>query len=525
MSLLSIDAVDRLRDAFRSIGYLTDPVLEAIGEQGQRGLGRNTTVAASCALDARENWGKGIAEAAQDPLSAAIRLWLLRQPVPVAALSALPMEDLVAAGIVAVDGDLALGEVDIRPYGSPDDGADGWVVSDPTPGLDRVITRTRPDYVLGVSPASTSLAQMTSRRRVGSALDLGCGCGVQSLHLTRHAGRVIATDVNPRALEMAELTLALSEAGTADSSDDGPAAASAGHPVELRQGSLFEPFCGPPAERFDLIVSNPPYVMSPPRPAAERLTYREAGFEGDGLVEAVVRGVPDHLAEGGTAQILANWAVLGDQPWQDRLAGWVAGRGCDLWVVERESLDVHEYIETWLTDAGLDGSPCWHDSYTEWLGYFARLGITGVSMGWLTLTAAGRSQPDLSFESWPWSIQQPVGPAIGQHREGVDDAQLADPQLLAGRWKVHDDIICESTSRPGAAGPEHIVYRQHTGLCRAMEVDTLLGGVLGACDGELALGTIIEVVASILEADADQATAQVLPRVRTALREGFLVRS
>ncbi|MDN6557475.1 MAG: transferase, partial [Acidipropionibacterium acidipropionici] len=291
--------------------------------------------------------------------------------------------------------------------------------------------------------------------------------------------------------------------------------------VELREGSLFDPV----PETVDLIVSNPPYVMSPPQPKGQRLTYREAGFSGDGLIEQVVRQAPGHLNPGGTVQILANWAQIGDQPWADRLAGWVEGLGVDLWALEREHLDVHEYIETWLTDAGLDGSPQWRPRYDEWLGYFAQLGITGVSMGWITLTAAGREHPDLSFEEWPWSIEQPVGQAVGQRRAGVDDALASDDALLGGRWAVRDDVIAESTGRPGAADPEHLVFRQRSGLCRAMEADTVLGGVLGACDGDLNLGAIVAAVAEILDVDAGEVREQILPQVRRALREGILVRA
>ena len=63
--------------------------------------------------------------------------------------------------------------------------------------------------MLGVSAASASLAQLTLRRPVGRALDLGTGCGVQSLHLARHADAVVATDLNPRALDLARITFAL----------------------------------------------------------------------------------------------------------------------------------------------------------------------------------------------------------------------------------------------------------------------------------------------------------------------------
>ena len=57
------------------------------------------------------------------------------------------------------------------------------MVSDLTPGLDGQPVRVGADHVLGISSASTSLAQLTLREPVGRALDLGTGCGVQALHL------------------------------------------------------------------------------------------------------------------------------------------------------------------------------------------------------------------------------------------------------------------------------------------------------------------------------------------------------
>ena len=80
------------------------------------------------------------------------------------------------------------------------------------------------------------------------ALDVGTGCGVQALHATRHADAVVATDVSARALAFARLTLALNGARA----------------VDLRQGDLLEPARG---EQFDLVVSNPPFVITPRTPS------------------------------------------------------------------------------------------------------------------------------------------------------------------------------------------------------------------------------------------------------------------
>ncbi|MEO7587129.1 MAG: methyltransferase [Arachnia sp.] len=479
-----------LRARLLRASYTTDDVLDLIGELGQAGLGRNSSIAADVAL-----------AGSMDPLACLVRLFILQQSVPLAAAEqALDVAAAVRHDWVAVGDDRVRALVDIRPYGSPDDGASGFLVSDLTPGMDQQTAPTRADYVLGASPASLTLAQITMREHVGRALDLGTGCGVQSLHLTRHADEVVATDLNPRALDLARVSADLS-----------------GVAIDYREGSLFDPVAG---ERFDLIVSNPPYVMSPPD--GKRLTYREGDLVADGLVEAIVRQAPSHLLPGGSLQLLTNWAVLDGVAWEDRLRGWVEGTGLDCWVIERERLDVFSYIEMWLTDAGLAGSPEWEPAYRRWLDYFADLGITEVGMGWLLLTASERAEPHLRFESWPHAVAQPVGGVFARHRAAVDAATLPLSELLTSRPRL-SDVVQETIGEPGAADPTHVVLRQRTGLLRAIRVGTADGAVLGALDGELALGQVIAAVASVLALDPAEVAAQVVPVVRDALLDQLLL--
>lgn len=491
------ETAERLRAALTEADYTVDAVLERIGEAGQRALGRNSTVAADRALAARPQ------TRVADPLAALIRLWLLQQPTPRATVDhALPglIEPLAGAGILTADAEWVSAAVDIRPYAA-DDQPLGWVVSDLVNGLDAQPVPPRPDYVLGISPASTSLAQLAIRDQIDSALDLGSGCGVQSLHLSRHARRVVATDLNPRANELAAWTYRLS-----------------GIAPEQRLGSLFEPVVG---ERFDLIVTNPPYVMSPP--GSDRLVYREGSMVADGLVEAIVRGSAGHLNPGGSLQVLGNWAILDPERWTERLAQWIPP-GCDGLVMERERLDPFEYVEIWLADAGLAGHSDYDRRYREWLDYFDALGIQSVGMGWLMVHNSGAEASDIRIEQWPHAVEQPVGPAFAAYRDAVAYARQPDWELLATNWKLAEDIVQETIGEPGAADPRHIVFRSQRGFRRAVEVDTALGGVLGACDGELSLGAIMVAVAGLLDASADRLIADLLPRIRHLLADGMLVR-
>ena len=489
-SMLDESVIARFRDDLAAAGFTLDAVSARLGETALAALGRNTTLAADLALGRDD-----------DPQATLIRLWVLGLPVSrkaaQTALATLP--ELLAAGLVRQsDTNTIIATIEVKPYGWGSSA--GWICCDQTP-LDHVRTSPPDDFVLGASPASTTLAQLTVRREVGRALDLGTGCGIQALHLSDHVGEIVATDLNPRALDLARLTLGLN-----------------GVEADLRLGSLYQPVA---EDTFDLIVTNPPYVMTPP--GESHLVYREGGFESDGLMRSVVTGAPARLRDGGLLQIVGNWAITADQPWSERLAGWITPTGCDALVLCREVLDPCEYVELWLADAGLAGSPGYRDAYRRWLDYFGAHGIVGVGMGWISLRRAGRADPVVRIEDWPHAVAQPVGDAIGAFFDAADWLADDDDTLLATRFAAVPGLVQETYGVPGAADPEHLVLRQTTGLCRAAEAGTALAAVVGACDGELPLGVLIDAVASLLDLPAANTRAELVPQVRDLVAQGFLV--
>ncbi len=153
-------------------------------------------------------------------------------------------------------------------------------------------------------------------------------------------------------------------------------------------------------------------------------------------------------------------------------------------------------------------------------------------MGWLTLYHNGRDDPSLSFEDWPHQVHQPVGDAFAEFPDAARAARLPDDALL-GRHPGPSTtaVTSETLGRPGAAEPDHIVLRRSTGFGRAAEVDTGLAAVVGACDGDLPLGVLIDAVADLLDVDAgrparrpaapaapaDRATAILLPSTASEL--------
>ena len=253
---------------------------------------------------------------------------------------------------------------------------------------------------------------------------------------------------------MARLTLALSAPGAA---------------VDVRSGSLYEPVGD---ERFDLVLTNPPFVVSPAD--GERLVYRDSGLPGDEVVRRIVTGAPAVLADGGWCQVLANWAHVEGQPWEQRVEGWLAGSGCDAWVLQREVLDPAGYVQMWLADAGLVGSPEWAARYDAWLEWFEQQRIEAVGLGWLSLHRTGRAEPVVRVEDWPYAIEQPVGPEVASWGRRVDVlGGLSAGELLGARLVRAADVVQETYGEPGSADPERIVLRRGRGVLRARPVDTV----------------------------------------------------
>jgi len=498
----SVALAGPLRDALLAADFTFDGVADALGAEAIAALSRNETTPAS-----RRATGDG-------PLATLTRLFLLQDTVPVAAAErALPglVGRLVGEGMLAQSGGEVAARLDCRPYatdasaGSAQAGTDLWVVSDLTPGLDGRPQQVTSDYVLGISPASTSLAQLTLRHDVDTALDLGTGCGVQALHLAGHAGRVVATDVNRRALDLARFNAELNEVGEW---------------VDVRNGSFFAPVAG---ERFDLISTNPPFVISPATGSQEhRLVYRDSGLPGDGVVEHIVRTAPDHLTDGGWCQVLANWAILADRPWDERLADWLPD-GCDALVVQREVVDPAAYVELWLKDSGhhpTTGSGSVGDytaRYDTWLTWLEEQGIAGIGFGWINLHRTGGAARELL--DWPYDVEQPIAPAITEWADARVGAVGLDTTLV-----VRPDVRQETVGAVGAEDPATILLRQQRGFRRARQVDTVLAAVVGACDGELPVGAILEAVAQLLDLDAAAARERYLPELAAMTAEGFLQR-
>lgn len=499
------ELLDRLRSDLESAAFTTDRVRALLGEDADAARLRGVFAPAHHMLDQRP---PGAA-------AALIRLFLLGvvgdDDLIAQALPTLGAEGATALGLLARDpsGGLRAG-LSLNPVSLPDGPADTpehwWILSD----LDDQLRRApaRPDHVMGVGGATRSLIAMLPPGPVSRSLDLGTGCGIVALHLARR-GPVIATDVSQRALDLARANARLNRI-------DG---------IEFRRGDLFAPVAG---ERFDLVASNPPFVVTPRGDdEAERFSYRDGGLVGDALVQRVVSEAPAYLTDGGELICLANWESHWGSDGLARVAEWISTHEHPLaaWVIERDRVSPTRYAETWARDGGArPGDPEFERLLGTWLADFRAREIVALGLGSIRLRrlVAGSSAV-IRTEAAEGPYSTAPGAALSAAFDAAIEASAqGDDAILDRRWLRDDDVSEERVHTPGNDAPSAITLVASRGIARRVTADTLLAAAVGASDGDLTLRQIADALADLLEAPAPEVAAALVAGVRELVWLGVL---
>ncbi len=68
-----------------------------------------------------------------------------------------------------------------------------------------------------------------------------------------------------------------------------------------------------------------------------------------------------------------------------------------------------------------------------------------------------------------------------------------------------------------------ILLRQGAGFGRTVQATTALAALVGACDGELPVGTLVAAVAELLQVPAEPLAGELLPAVRRLVADGLVL--
>lgn len=341
------------------------------------------------------------------PVDRAIRLLCLEDPVTLpeaeSALGDIRPSELLAAGLLERDGDQVASRLRLRAH-------DGLFFF-----ADHL--RHGGEAVMGAGPLTgLLLAAAMPGRPIDRALDLGCGAGVVALALARHAGSVVATDINPRALVLARVNAALN--GIAN--------------IDFRTGDLYEPVRG---ERFDRIACQPPFFPAPPGFVVN--TYSHGGHRGDEIPLRVLAGARDHLAPGGRCVSVAEWPVGGDEPLAERLRGVVSGEA-NLLVIEAEGPDIDAFCIGDTAFSHPDFGRAYAEAVVAQREHMEALGIRGLRAALAIVEPAGSgsagaaARTGAAAHAGGWTGTVEVADLLGS---GVD-ATLID-RLMEARGVAH----------------------------------------------------------------------------------------
>ena len=422
-------------------------------------------------------------------LAALIRLFAIDVPVEVddvdRALPGIGAAGLERLGLALEEDGMLRGSVHLVPH-------DELLVASDRHGIGG------PDHVAGVHRPSATLSNLTVRRPVASALDVGTGCGVQAMKAAGHCGRVLASDVNERALAFAAFNAALNGVDN----------------VEFRPGSFFEPAGD---ERFDLVVCNPPYVISP----ESSLVFRDSGLPGDTVSAELVAALPSFLRDGGFGTIMISWIAGEDTTLRPR--AWLDGCGCDAWILHTATEEPLRAAASWTVAAGTEP-----EGYAErldaWLEYYARLGIEAIAYGAVVVHKRAGGRNWVRTAELPASRLQPASDHLQQLFAAQELlASAPGDELLDRRLALVAPGFVDRTARveAGSWKETSAAVRLERGIGFGVKLDRYGAALVTALDGVAPMRERIAPLAVELGVPEMELTAFAVQLLRHLVEYGF----
>lgn len=481
------EAIVQLRKVLEEANFTDNEVQAALGEEGD-----GAVVTRNVSIYLRRL-------PSNNRLSTLIKLFLLGVEVDTGeadqALAPLDSRRLEAIGVLKIADERAQAKVRVVPNGGMYFAYD--MLGNTVEG--------EFDQVMGVNPSTLSLAYITVRRPVKSALDMGTGCGLQAIVAANHAERVTATDINPRALNVTAFNAVL------NGKDN----------IEYVTGDFFEPVKG---RRFDVIVTNPPYIISPDF----SVEYRDSSLPGDQVSRQIVQDFPTYMNEGAYAHTISNWAHGVDEHWSAPLRKWVEDSGCDALFLHSKTSTPLDYAINCNKDHQTANPDAFSKVLDRWLEYYDDQGIKAISSGAIVLRRRSDGPNWVRADELPPGKMTPCGDHIARIFENQDYlfGLKDDAELLEEAFSVFEQHSIEQTLEKveGEYTVKDIMLRLEHGIRFQGRIDGNSFLLLTRCDGRRTLAQLVFEMAQVKGLDRDELTRNTLPVFRRLLELGFLLR-
>jgi methylase of polypeptide subunit release factors len=356
---------------------------------------------------------------------------------------------------------------------------------------------SRGEAVMGASATTAGLLQATwPVKPHARVLDLGCGAGTAALMLAAGGAQVVGSDINPRAIVLANLNQALNDL------DD----------VTFLAGDLFAPVAD---ESFDLIVAQPPFVSKPD--TEEAVPYLHGGARGDELLLRILSELPPRLAPGGRAVFLVDWPRYDDVSPAERIRSALGEGGFDLLLFVSPQKDLGEHVAVYAAGNHPDFGERYEQAIHAHLTHLDRLGVTELRAILFVVRATQRVPWTHVLSTQSFLVARPTGVQI-ERLIAAQDLLAGDPDAL----RAASLVVPEGTR----------FTRDEGGQVRVdVDASRLIGSVICSQSGADLLSvvhesrSVAEAVATLakrMKLDHAAGRAQILQGVRSALSQGLL---
>jgi SAM-dependent methyltransferase len=369
--------------------------------------------------------------------------------------------------------------------------------------------KSGPASVMPPGPTTGELVGVMPRDIQGSVLDVGCGPGTMALVAARRGARwATGTDINPRAIQMANFNARLNEVQN----------------VTFVVGDLMEPVRG---ERFDLVVAQPPFIIQPPD--TPTIVFVHGGPTGEDITLRLAAALPDVLAPNGRALMLAETPTRPSEPIHQRYRREIGDRPVDVIVLATPARSATAQAMTYATLEAPAGTPAYLAAVAR---YAAHLEANEIRLVTHVLVVMRARDPRSAAAGHRFAATIPIknvrlgnGEAIdllirSLDMTAVDDDTLATAKLHASRFATW----IEARESPNLSEEPTRSVRFAEG-CFASDVDSLSASAFrlaGLVDAAESVEAAAREHARTAEMDASEARTQVLRFAREALGRGLL---